>query len=180
MKDRLLAKRYAKALLAAIDDPAAAERADAFLGAIAGATDTSAELRDVMLNPAVPRQVRRAVLGALARERQAPPLVASFLAVVADHGRAEALSAIAEAFRAAKDEALGIVPATLITAAPLPADLVARAHAVLEKLTVRKVRLTCEVEPALLGGAVTRIGSTVYDGSLSTQLDALRRRMAGE
>jgi F-type H+-transporting ATPase subunit delta len=106
--------------------------------------------------------------------------VASFLAVVAGHGRAAALPAIAEAFRAAKDEALGIVPATLITAAPLPADLVARAHAVLEKLTARKVRLTCEVEPALLGGAVTRIGSTVYDGSLSTQLGALRRRMAGE
>jgi F-type H+-transporting ATPase subunit delta len=180
MKDRLLAKRYAKALLAAIGDPAVAERADAFLDAIASAADTSPELRDVLLNPAVPRQVRRAVLEALARERQAPQLVASFLAVVADHGRAGALPAIAEAFRAMKDEALGVVPATLTTATALPADLVARARAVLEKLTSRKVRLTCEVEPSLLGGAVTRIGSTVYDGSLSTQLGDLRRRMAEE
>jgi F-type H+-transporting ATPase subunit delta len=180
MKDRLLAKRYAKALLAAIDHPAVAEGADAFLQAVVAATETSAELRDVMLNPAIPRQVRRAVLGALAREQQASPLVASFLAVVADHGRAEALPAIAEAFRAVKDQAVGVVPATLTTAAPLPADLVARANAVLEKLASRKVRLTCEVEPALLGGAVARIGSTVYDGSLSTQLGALRRRMAEE
>ncbi|MBZ5639716.1 MAG: ATP synthase F1 subunit delta [Acidobacteriia bacterium] len=180
MKDRLLAKRYAKALLAAIDDPASAERVDAFLGAIASAAGTSAELRDVLLNPAVPRQVRRKVLGALARERQAPPFLASFLAVVADHGRADALPAIAEAFRAIKDEAAGVVPATLTTAAPLPADLVARARAVLEKLTARRVFLTCVVEPSLLGGAVTRIGSTVYDGSLSTQLGALRRRMAEE
>jgi F-type H+-transporting ATPase subunit delta len=57
---------------------------------------------------------------------------------------------------------------------------VARARAVLEKLTARRVFLTCVVEPSLLGGAVTRIGSTVYDGSLSTQLGALRRRMAEE
>jgi F-type H+-transporting ATPase subunit delta len=180
MSDRLLAKRYAKALLAAISDPATAERADEFLGAIASAIHGSPELRDVLLNPAIPRQSRRAVLEALTRERQAPPVVASFLAVVADHGRAGAIPSIAEAFHAAKDDAIGIVPATLTTAFPLSVDLVERARAVLEKLTARKVRMTCVVEPSLLGGAVARIGSTVYDGSLSTQLGALRRRMAEE
>jgi F-type H+-transporting ATPase subunit delta len=180
MRDRLLAKRYAKALLSALGDAAEGERAEAFLADVAAATSSSSELRDVLLNPAISRQARRAVLGALARSRQASPLVANFLAVVADHGRAAALPEIAEEFRESRDEALGVVPAILATAAPLPDDLVARARAVLEKISARKVRLTCEVEPALLGGAVARIGSTVYDGSLSTQLGALRRKMAEE
>ncbi len=180
MKDRLLAKRYARALLAAVPDPATAERAGEFLASIAAAMDASPELRDVLLNPAIPRQARRAVLDALTRERKAPPVMRSFLAVVTEHGRSGVLPAIAEAFREAKDEALGEVPATLTTAAPLPPDLVERARRVLERLTARKVRLTGEVAPTLVGGAVTRIGSTVYDGSLSTQLRALRRRMSEE
>jgi len=180
MKDRLLAKRYAKALLAAIPDPATVERAGEFLTAIASAMHASPEFRDVLLNPAIPRHARRAVLEALTREREAPPVMGAFLAVVAEQGRSAALPAIAEAFSEAKDEALGVVPATLTTAAPLSAELVKRAQGVLEKLTARKVRLTCEVSPSLVGGAVTRIGSTVYDGSLSTQLGALRRRMAEE
>jgi F-type H+-transporting ATPase subunit delta len=180
MKDRLLAKRYAKGLLAAIGDPETAERADAFLQAIASAMARSPELRDALLNPAIPRTDRRAVLEALGRERQVPRVVASFLAVVADHRRAGVLPAIAEAFHEAKDEALGVVPATLTTAAPLPEDLRERARKVLEKLTSRKVRLTCEVKPSLLGGAVARVGSVVYDGSLRTQLAALRRRMSEE
>ena len=50
----------------------------------------------------------------------------------------------------------------------------------MEKLTGKKVRMTYEVEPELLGGAVTKIGSKVYDGSLRNQLDKLRRRMAQE
>lgn len=180
MKDRLLAMRYAKGLFAAIGDPATAERADVFLREIASAMDGSPELRDVLQNPAVPRQARKAVLQALARERQAPRVVENFLAVVADHRRAGVLPAIAEAFHSTKDEALGVQPATLKTAVPLADDLKDRARAVLEKLTARKVRLTCEVEPAILGGAVARIGSTVHDGSLHTQLGALRRRMAEE
>ena len=55
-----------------------------------------------------------------------------------------------------------------------------RAQAVLEKLTGRKVRLDCRVEPEVLGGAVTKIGSKIYDGSLRSHLIELRRRMAQE
>ena len=87
MKDRLLAKRYAKALLAAIPDPATVERAGEFLTAIASAMHASPEFRDVLLNPAIPRHARRAVLEALTREREAPPVMGAFLAVVAEQGR---------------------------------------------------------------------------------------------
>ena len=74
----------------------------------------------------------------------------------------------------------GMVSATLTTAAPLTPELKARAVSALERLSGRKVNLTTEVDPGLLGGAVTQVGSMVYDGSLMTQLARLRRTMGEE
>ena len=104
----------------------------------------------------------------------------SFMRVVVNHGRAGNLTEIAKAFSEAREESVGIVPVELQTAAPLPQDLQQRARSILEKLTGRKVRLQFRVDPSRLGGAVARIGSRVYDGSLRTQLDILRRRMIVE
>jgi F-type H+-transporting ATPase subunit delta len=180
MKDRKLATRYARALLASLPDTDAAETADAFLAAIAAAMTESSDFRDVMLNPAVTRSARKQVLASLARERQVPERVIRFLEVVVDHGRTPHLPSIAEVFTEVREEAAGIVPVALETARPLPPDLVDRTRATMEKLTGKKVRMAVQVNQSLLGGTVARIGSMVYDGSLKTQLDILRRRMAGD
>ncbi len=178
MKNRKLALRYAHALLAALPDAREQEAAATFLDALAEAMQTSRELRDLLLDPAVPRSSRKSALRALAAQRGMPERVGNFLGLVVDHGRVPDLPAIAQVFREARENAAGIVPASITTAAPLSDELKQRARAALENLTGRQVHLSCEVEPALLGGAVTRIGSQVYDGSLRTQLVNLRRRMA--
>ena len=75
---------------------------------------------------------------------------------------------------------IALVSATLTTATPMAPELAARAAAALEKLVGRKVNLQTQIDPALLGGAVTQVGSMVYDGSLKTQLARLRRTMGEE
>ena len=180
MKDRKLAARYSRALLAALPDADVSAKADAFLTAIASSMQTQSELRDVFLNPAVSRASKRSVLTALADAQGMPRQVRSFLLTVADHGRLEALPTIAAVFHEEREAAQGIVPAVVTTAEPMGADLEQRMRATLERLTGQRVSLKAEVEPALLGGAVTRIGSMVYDGSLRTQLAKLRRRMNEE
>jgi F-type H+-transporting ATPase subunit delta len=180
MKQRQLAMRYARALLAALPDEASVERADGFLAWLADALAASPDLRDVALNPAVPRDDRKAVFRSLADALGAPGEVKNFLSVVVDHRRSGALPAIAGEFHFLKDEVSGVVPATLTSAIAVPRDLEDRARAALEKLSGRRVRLTCEVEPGLVGGAVARIGSTIWDGSLKNQLAAVRRRMVAE
>ena len=65
MRDRKLAARYARALLAALGDPSQAEAADAFLTSVAEALKTSVEFRNLMLNPSVSRQQRKAALAAV-------------------------------------------------------------------------------------------------------------------
>ena len=179
MKDRKLATRYARALFTALPDLTAIEAADATLASIGRAVASHTGLELLLLHPAVPRRTKKAVLAQLAGEGAGKPLL-SFLAVVADHGRAAELPGIAQAFHEIREEAEGIVAASITTAAPMAPDLEAKARAALEKLTGKRIRLTSTVDASLLGGAVTQIGSTVYDGSLRTQLANLRRRMAGQ
>src|SRR5262249_51762901 len=134
----------------------------------------------VFLNPAVSRREKEEILQGIAAAQGMPPRVRSFLLTVAEHGRLEALPTIATVFHEEREAAEGIVPAVVTTAAPLGPDLEQRTREVLERLTGRRVPLRAEVEPAVLGGAVTRIGSMVYDGTLRTQLSRLRRRMSEE
>ncbi len=179
MKDRKLATRYARALLSALPDADTKQTASEFLTALAEAMERSPELRDVLLNPAYKRSQRKAVLDGLADTYHAPAKVKSFLGVVIDQGRTDHLPSIAVVFREVLEESAGIVAVTVDTAMKMSSEQEATAQTTLEKLTGRQVRLTVNVDTTLIGGAVARVGSMVYDGSLKTQLNLLRRRMSG-
>ncbi len=180
MRDRRLAVRYAKALLSVLSDPSEAEATDAFLTSVSSAIEQSTELRTILLDPAVPREQRRKALRALAEAKNMPRTVGNFFATLVDHNRTAALPAIAEMFHVAREAGLGIVPAEMTTATPMSDEQRTRAEQAIRKLTGQKVNLTCRVDPDLIGGAVTRIGSTVYDGSLRNQLSQLRSQMVQE
>ena len=180
MRDRKLASRYARALLASLPDKHAAEDADHFLAAIREALAESPEFRDLMHNPAVPKSTREEILRSLAKESGMPQQVGNFLATVVDHSRSSSLASIAEVFHEEREAAAGVVPAEITTAWPLTEELKQRTLRALRSMTGREIRLTTKLEPAILGGAVTKIGSKIYDGSLRTQLAQLRRRMSQE
>jgi len=180
MKDRKLATRYARALLSAIPDFERAQEADRFLSALREAIEESANFRDLLLDPALSRAHRKGMLRELARNGDQPPQVENFLTTIIDNNRASSLPSIARVFHDELQEKMGIVPVELTSAAPLTDELRARARQALERATGRKVRLETSVDPSLIGGAVTRVGSLVYDGSLRTQLERLRRRMDEE
>ena len=180
MKDRRLGVRYAQALLSVLSNPDQAASADEFLTGIRRAMQQPGEFRRFLMDPAVPSAKRVEVLRNLAELKSQPKEVGNFLETLVDHSRASALPTIAEVFHELREKGMGIVPADIATATPMPDDQRQRAQSALEKMTGRKVTLTCRVDPDLLGGAVTRIGSKIYDGSLRTQLTQLRRRMAQE
>jgi len=180
VKDRKLATRYARALLASLPEGPAAEEADRFLGALSQAMDESDDFRGLMFDPAVPSSARKSVLRSLAEQANMPVQVGNFLATIVDHSRASSIVSIAEVFHGEREKQAGIVAAEITTAWPLTEDLKQRTLQVLEQMTGRKVRLTAQVQPEVLGGAVTRVGSEIHDGSLKTQLDQLRRKMTQE
>jgi F-type H+-transporting ATPase subunit delta len=77
------------------------------------------------------------------------------------------------------DERAGMVAATITSARPVPDDIQRRLISALTSMTKKKVRLNFEQDSELIGGLVTRIGSTVYDGSVRNQLDQIKERMTG-
>lgn len=179
MKDRRPATRYARALLSALNK-FEGEEADHFLQSMRQAMEEEPGTRDFLLDPAIPRSTRKAVLVSLAQESGMSRKMANFLAAVVDHNRVSLLPAIAEVFHEERERSLGIVPAELTTAMPLAEELKERAQRALSKVTGREVQLVFKVEPRLIGGAVAKVGSIVYDGSLRTHLMHLRSRMAEE
>jgi len=97
-----------------------------------------------------------------------------------DQRRAGMLPEIEQAFSALLDARQGIAQASVTSAAELTAKERAEMDAALAKLTGKKVQAQFKTDPALIGGAVVRIGSTIYDGSVRAQLDRLRARMISE
>jgi F-type H+-transporting ATPase subunit delta len=177
MRDRKLASRYARALLGAIPDAQARETTDRFLASLAEAIQSSESLRAALFDPAVPRPVRTKALQSLSGAAGLPDLEAKFLTLLVERNRLIALPSIAHVFHEMHEAAAGIVPAEVTSAAPLTDDLRARIEAALEKASGARVRLVCSVDPGILGGAVARVGTFVFDGSLRTQLSRLRKHM---
>jgi len=175
-----VAARYAHALLDVVLEPGAKVKPDeviAQLNSVEALMAGSEDLRHVMQTPAVPGSRKRAAMAQLAGPLGLAPLVRNFVFVLIDHRRLAQLSQIREAFEEFLDESKGLVRAAVTSAQSLDER---QSHAIageLERLTGKRVRAQYSVDPALVGGAVARIGSTVYDGSVHGELQAMRRRL---
>jgi F-type H+-transporting ATPase subunit delta len=105
------------------------------------------------------------------------PQVRNFLAVIVDHQRLAELDEILAEYRAVADEQSHMAEAEITSAHPLNDQDRAELEAQVARLAGGRVRTTYHQDATLLGGAVVRIGSTVYDGSIRAQLQQLKQRL---
>ena len=178
-----VATRYAKALAdVTTASGAALQPADALtqLRAFEAALSASHELQNALSTPAVPASRKRAVVGRIAEVIKLSPIALNFLYVLIDHRRITLLSAILNDFELTVDERLGFARAEVSSPTELTEAQRGAINAQLETLTGKRIRMRFAVDPALIGGVVARIGSTVYDGSVRGQLLTLGRRLSTE
>jgi len=173
-----LAKRYARALLEVAAESQAAEAVLAELRSMAGLLAGHQELRRFLMNPGVRRRDVLLVVDDLASRLSVRPLTRTFLKVAAEAGRLGALEEILRAYEGLLDDRLGRVRADVTVAAPLSAAEEASLTEALEHLTGKRALLQVRQDPAILGGMIARVGSRIYDGSLTAQLGRLRRELA--
>lgn len=179
----LAASRYARALAEVVLDAGSGLKPEDAVNQLRGVEalmSQSAELRHVMLSPAVASSKKRAVIARFSGELGLSPKIRNFIYVVIDHRRIEELSAIRESFESAIDEASGFVKAEVTSAQPLTGPQRGALEAELIKVSGKRVRMQFATDESLIGGAVARIGSTVYDGSVRGRLESLRRRLTTE
>jgi len=138
----------------------------------------SQELRAVWETPSIPAAQKRAVLDAIvAREGTSRPL-RNFLAVLIDHRRIAFLGSIVKQFEKELNSRLGFVEAEISSARDLEAPERSALESQVEKLTSRKVKARYARDESLLGGAVVKVGSTIYDGSVKGSLQRIKQAMS--
>jgi F-type H+-transporting ATPase subunit delta len=176
----VVAIRYANALAAVIQD----KKLD-LVSARAQLTDfsetfaSSGPLREVLMDPSIPNEQKLGVLDGIAARLGMFREVRNFLAIITDHQRLHELNVILDAYDRVADIDLGVTEAEVSTVHELNDADRAGLEAEVEKLAGTKVRVAYTLDATLLGGAVVKIGSTVYDGSVKTQLEQMKRTLMG-
>jgi len=178
-----VAARYANALadvVTASTSPLSPQQAVAELRSFETALRASTELQNALITPAVPGSRKKAVVGRIADILKLSRIARNFLFVLVDRRRIASLSVIIQDFEAVVDARLGYAQAEVSSARELSEAQRSALNSRLEHLTGKRLRMRFTVDQALLGGAVARIGSTVYDGSVRGQLATLERRLSLE
>jgi F-type H+-transporting ATPase subunit delta len=139
--------------------------------------DGSRELKEILENPSIPSDQKLAVVDALAERLGMMREVRNFIAVIMDHQRLNELNEIIAAYDRVADADGGIAEAEVTSAFELNEDDRSQLVAQVAKLAGSKVRVSYAVDKALLGGAIVKIGSTVYDGSVRGQLEQLKETL---
>ncbi|HEY1404210.1 MAG TPA: ATP synthase F1 subunit delta [Pyrinomonadaceae bacterium] len=175
-----MARRYAAALADVVIAQGEAREVQEELNAWAQMLADNSALLEVFRNPTIPYEQKRNVLNTLIARTRVRPTTANFLQVLLQNHRLSELQEINQKFALQLDERSGVVSAQVTTARVVPEATKETLREQLGTLTGKKVRLQFAVDEELIGGIVTRIGSTVYDGSVRTQLQQIKQKMAGE
>jgi F-type H+-transporting ATPase subunit delta len=172
-----VARRYAKALFSLAVDSGRVEPWSESLSSLAGALRADPDLHAVVADPLHAREERRAIAERLARAVALDEAPANLLLLLADRNRLDRLAEVLRAFGELADQQLGRLRARVTSAVALEDGAVQALSRRLSELTRQTVLLERTVEPDLLGGVVAQVGSVVYDGSVRTQLEDLRRSL---
>ena len=170
---------YARAFADAVfdrglDPDQTLQEAKAVVELVAG----SKELRAVWDSPAIPAKEKRAVLDAIVASREISKIVRNFLAVLIDHRRIHFLGPIVRQFELELNQRMGFTEAEITSARALSQADRSTLEARMEKLTGKKVRARYSLDESILGGAIVKIGSTIYDGSVRGQLDRIQQALS--
>ena len=170
--------RYAHAFAsvaasAMLDVVAAQQQMNDFAATLAG----SRELREILENPSIPTDQKLAVVDGIASKLGLMREVRNFIAVIMDHQRLNELAEIIAAYDQVADAGQGLAEAEITTAFDLNEDDRVALEAQVAKLAGGKVRVAYKQDKSLLGGAVVKIGSTVYDGSVRGSLEQLKQTL---
>jgi F-type H+-transporting ATPase subunit delta len=172
--------QYANALADIALAQGAAEPTVKQLDDFAAAFAESAELRTFLASPAVDLQAKHGVIEKLVARLGASRIIRNFLFLIADNHRSHILTEIVAAFQQVVRQRQGLAEAEISSAVEMSAAQKAELAKTLERLTGKKIETKYSLDPALLGGAVVRIGDTIYDGSLRSRLNEMRAHLAAE
>lgn len=175
-----MARRYAAALADVTVASGEAREVQQELSAWESMMQTNEQLLEVFRNPTIPYEQKSGVLKALIARTRVRPVTANFLQVLLQNHRLADLQEINKRFTNELDQRSNIVSAQVTTARPVSEQTQAALRARIAQLTGSDVRIQFAIDEELIGGVVTRIGSTIYDGSVRGQLQQIKEKLISE
>ena len=177
MSNETVARRYATALADVVIKSGETGTVTSELNAWVQMITTNAELENVLRNPVVQHIKKEKVLESLLERVKPSKTTANFLRILLKNDRLADIGTIHERFLQVLEERSGTVSAEIISSRDLSEGERTELRSNLEKLTGKRINPSWRLDPELIGGVVTRIGSTVYDGSVKTQLETLKEEL---
>jgi F-type H+-transporting ATPase subunit delta len=179
MSVETVARRYANALADIVLKSGETETIQSELKSWEDLINSNNDLQTAFGNPSIAHLSKEKVLEGLLAKTKPSKTTANFLRVLLQNSRLTELGHINEKFASVLDERSGVVSAEVTSSRPLSETEKAEFQASLAKLTGKQVNLNFDIDENIIGGVVTRIGSTVYDGSVKTQLENLKQELIG-
>jgi F-type H+-transporting ATPase subunit delta len=180
MTPRSLARRYAGALFDVVPKSGAVEPAGRDLSAMAGLIAGHDDLRRIFHSAGVPPQKKRAVLEAILAADPIAAEVQRLLLLLADRDRLALVPDVAAEFAERAMSARRVIAADIVTAVPLGDARRAAVAAALSRASGCDVTVHDRVDPSMIGGIIARVGSVVYDASITRQLEKMRQRLLND
>jgi F-type H+-transporting ATPase subunit delta len=177
MSMRSSAARYARALLDVAIKESDPERAGQELAAFVDVVQRHPDLQRALANPVVSADDKRAVVQQVLDRLQPSTPAGKLILLLASRGRLVLLPDLLEVYRERLMEHRNVLRAEVTTAVALSPERASQLQRRLAAATGRVVTMTTKVDESIIGGVVTRIGSTVYDGSMATRLAKVRDRL---
>lgn len=173
-----LARRYAKAVFEIGNKQGNLDKIGADLRSLAKAWKDAPELETTLASPAIRRADRKKILDAIMQRIGVTPTTTNLMYILLEGERMASVPAIARELDAMIEAKAGRIAAEVVSAKPLDPAQLSQITASLEKLSGKKVSVSHREDPDLLGGVVAKLGDTVYDGSLRTQLRIMRDELS--
>jgi len=177
MSMRASAARYARALLDVANTESDPERAEQELAAFVDLVRANPDLERALANPVVSAADKRAIVQQVLERLKPTTPVGKLLLLLASRGRLALLPDLLDVYRERLMEYRNVLSAEVTTAAPLSPERAEQLQQRLANATGRTITMTTKVDASIIGGVVTRIGGTVYDGSVATRLAKVRDRL---
>jgi F-type H+-transporting ATPase subunit delta len=174
-----VARRYALALVDVAIERGEQNEVRAEIEGWTELVESNPQLKEVFANPTIPSDQKRQVLEELISKTRVRETTGGFLRVLLKNQRLAQLKEISERYKLVLDERAGVVAADITTARPVPDNIKNALSDSLTAYTGQTVRLTFATDPAIIGGVVARIGSTIFDGSVQSQLERLAANLVG-
>ena len=177
MASRASARRYARALFDVVSKSGDVDATLVELKGLGGAISGHADLRRALTSPGVPLGAKQTVMREVLALQPVSKVVARLLTLIVENDDIDEIEQVVEAFEQRVLDLHQVVRAEITSAVPLSADKLQSIEAALATASGARVVITPRVDPTILGGIVAKVGSRVYDGSISRHLARIRARL---